>query len=449
MQIRRRIFIPLFQSYRRNRNKYMRQMQNSLEWSADQAMAAHREKLANTLRYCLKEIPFYKERVNIQPHTITAENAEESLLAFPVLTSTMVKEHFDELQYSPRTASAFLNRSGGTTGNPTIFYLDQESEDWVRGTKRFHVRMTGIEDGEERWVIWGSPEEYQRKTRTTKARIASWLSNFERINGFSLSEEDLDDLLDRMANRAPSFILAYVDILDRLAARAEETNREMPKTISMMVTAGTLYAPIRDRIERVFGPALYDCYGSREFGDLALSCDEKEGLHIVGLSHYIEVADEAGNRLPDGESGEFLVTSMVNRTMPLVRYAIKDHGSMTREDCECGNPWHRILTLDGRKQDLFYAPDGRKISPNAMVHFCWAYGMEYATQVQMVQRDEDHIEVHLKKTRIEKPRDEAFEARMRWELETLFRVSLTIDICWKDEMAFTPTGKYRMIRRAF
>jgi phenylacetate-coenzyme A ligase PaaK-like adenylate-forming protein len=131
----------------------------------------------------------------------------------------------------------------------------------------------------------------------------------------------------------------------------------------------------------------------------------------------------------------------------LVRYAIKDYGSMTREACGCDNPWHRILSLEGRKQDLFYAPDGRKISPNAMVHFCWAYGMEYGTQVQMVQRDVDHLEVHLLKIEKEKPRDEAFEATMRWELETLFRVPLTIDICWKKEMAYTPTGKYRMIQR--
>lgn len=447
MRIIRRAFIPLFQSYRRNRNRYAREIQASLAWSADEAMAVHREKLAETLRYCLKEIPFYKSQVDLDPEKITADNAEDCLLAFPVLTSSMVKEHFDDLQCSPRPDSAFLNRSGGTTGTPTTFYLDQESEDWVRGTKRYHMRAAGVEVGEKRWVIWGSPEEYQRKRRTRKARIASWISNAERICGFSLSEAELDLLLERMLTNPPKFILAYVDILDRLAARAEETNRDMPKTIKMMVTAGTLYVPIRARIERVFGPSLYDCYGSREFGDLALSCDEKEGLHIVGLSHYIEVADETGARLPDGESGEFLVTSMVNRTMPLVRYAIKDYGSMTREACGCDNPWHRILSLEGRKQDLFYAPDGRKISPNAMVHFCWAYGMEYATQVQMVQRDVDHLEVHLLKIEKEKPRDEAFEAKMRWELETLFRVPLTIDICWKEEMAVTPTGKYRMIQR--
>jgi len=447
MQIVRRAIIPLTQSYRRNRNRYASLLAESHKWTPEQAKREQQVRLAETLQHCLREVPFYRDRIEVDPESIRPETAEETLHLFPMLTSTMVKEHFDDLQVRPRPQGAFLNRSGGTTGQPTVFYLDQDSEDWVRGAKRYHSRLTGHQTGDSLWVIWGSPEEYRLKKRSRKARMMAKVNHVRRIRGFSLSTQDLDHLLDEIEQKAPTRISTYADILDRLAARAEETNRIMPKTMRMMVTAGTLYVPMRQRIERVFGSKLFNCYGSREFGDLAMSCMEKQGLHTVGLSHYLEVTDDAGNRLPQGQTGQILVTSLVNKTMPLIRYAIKDQGSMTHELCACGNPWSRIESLEGRSQDIFYAPDGRKISPNAMVHFCWAYGTAYNTRVQMVQKDLDHLEVHLLKNGQPMERNEDVEAEMRWELENLFRVPLTIDIIWKEQLLISPTGKFRMIRR--
>ena len=447
MQATRRVITPLYLSIKPNRNKYAAELEASLAWSPEDARTKQNEKLAETLKWCLTEIPFYKDRVNLAPESITAETAEETLKMFPVLTATMVKAHFNELQCNPRPKSAFINRSGGTTGQPTVFYLDGESEDWVRGTKRYHLKGAGHHEGEPKWVIWGSPAEYQRRKRTKKARLAGWIVNSTWIKGFSLSTEDLDRILDRMQKESPNLVLAYTDIVDRLAERAEERNLAMHQNVKIMVTAGNLYTYMRERVERVFGKNLFNCYGSREFGDLALSCHQSDGLHIVGLSHYLEIADEAGNRLPDGETGDILVTSLVNRTMPLVRYAIKDRGSMTQKVCSCGNPWPRLEQVEGRSQDLFFAPDGRTISPNAMVHFCWTYGMEYDTRVQIVQKEFDKLEVHLLNNGKQWLTNEEFEAKMRWELETLFRVPLSIDIVWKDKMTYAPSGKYRMIRR--
>lgn len=449
MRAARRGITRLYRNIKPSRQACVERLHQTHKWSQEEAQARQNEKLAETLQWCLQEIPFYQKRVKLDAKAITAENAQQALQAFPVLTSAMVNQHFDQLHVNPLPDHVFLNRSGGTTGQPTSFYLDRFSEDWVRATKWYLDQVTGLKAGDSKWVIWGSSEEFSRRKRSRKARLASWLGNDTWIQGFSLSDEDLDQILDTMMIKPPALVLAYTDIVDRLAKRAEDRQLNIPNSIHFMVTAGTLYAPIRQRIERVFGPVVFNRYGSREFGDMAMSCTAGNSLHVVGLTHFLEIADECGNRLAQGEAGEILVTSLVNRSMPLVRYAIKDWGSISTEACACGNPWHRIERLDGRSQDLFFAPDGRKISPNAMVHFCWAYGTHFKTRVQMVQTDMDRIEVHLQANGQAYEKDEDFEGKMRWELETLFRVPLSIDIIWKEKMDYTPTGKYRMIRRAF
>lgn len=291
--------------------------------------------------------------MDLTPAEIRPDNAEEALLHFPILTSEMVKTHFEALQMQPRPKGAFLNRSGGTTGVPTCFYLDQGSEDWVRGIKRAHQEAMNYQLGEKKWVIWGSVDERQGKRVLRKIKLICELVNIKRIQGFSLSNEELDEILAGMQKERPKLLLAYVDILYRLAERAEETGHDMPKDMKMKVTAGTLYPTMRRRIERVFGPSLFNCYGSREFGDMALSCREKQGLHIQGLAFYVEAIDEYDQRLEAEEMGELLITSMVNRTMPLIRYRIGDRGSLSKATCSCGNPWPRIEQIEGRSQDLF------------------------------------------------------------------------------------------------
>ena len=448
MQIIRKAVIPLYLNYNGNRRSWhVKRILESWTWSAEQAKEAQRVRLAETLKHALEQIPFYQDQVDLTASDIRPDNAEEALLHFPILTPEMVKTYFEELQIQPRPKGAFLNRSGGTTGVPTCFYLDQASEDWVRGIKRTHQEAMEYRLGEKKWVIWGSMNERQRKQAAAKTRLIRGIVNIKRIQGFSLSNEELDEILAGMQKEKPKLLLAYVDILYRLAERAEETGLDMPKDMKMKVTAGTLYPTMRRRIERVFGPSLFNCYGSREFGDMALSCKEKQGLHIQGLVFYVEAIDENNQRVEMNETGELLITTMVNQTMPLIRYRIGDRGSLSNSQCSCGNPWSRIEQIEGRSQDLFYAKNGRKISPNALVHFCWVYGMEYQTRVQIIQRDYGRIEVHL--LDMGKPHEihTNFEKETKREMENIFQEPLRIDIMWKKELAYAPSGKFRMIQR--
>jgi len=85
------------------------------------------------------------------------------------------------------------------------------------------------------------------------------------------------------------------------------------------------------------------------------------------LFTYLEVVDDDGKPLGYGHEGQFLVTNLHNRVMPLIRYAIGDRGVLQApERCECGISWPTIVALTGRVNDWVFLSDGSRLRCSAL-----------------------------------------------------------------------------------
>ncbi|RKT12194.1 phenylacetate-CoA ligase [Streptomyces sp. 1114.5] len=82
---------------------------------------------------------------------------------------------------------------------------------------------------------------------------------------------------------------------------------------------------------------------------LGYQCSEMSGTlhHVCDDYNLIEVVDEQGRPLPDGEVGELLVTSLQKLEGPLIRYRIGDIGRIFPYSCGCGLTG-RVLEYLGR-----------------------------------------------------------------------------------------------------
>ncbi len=112
---------------------------------------------------------------------------------------------------------------------------------------------------------------------------------------------------------------------------------------------------IRSRIEQSLGIEAFDIYGISELmgPGVAGECECKNGLHIWEDHFLPEIVDpETGESLPEGETGELVVTTLTRESMPLIRYRTGDMTSITREPCECGRTHARISRIKSRKTDL-------------------------------------------------------------------------------------------------
>ena len=108
--------------------------------------------------------------------------------------------------------------------------------------------------------------------------------------------------------------------------------------------------------EELLGSALFPHYGSREMGMAgAISCEAREGMHLRENDVIAEIVDDRGDKLPAGERGELVVTTIGMEAMPLIRYRTGDYTRILPEPCPCGSAALRLDKLT-RKTEGVSAP---------------------------------------------------------------------------------------------
>ncbi|MCJ7829776.1 MAG: phenylacetate--CoA ligase [Desulfobacterales bacterium] len=111
----------------------------------------------------------------------------------------------------------------------------------------------------------------------------------------------------------------------------------------------------RNRIESLLGIKAFDSYGLSEMNGpgVAFECPCQQGLHIWEDHFVVEIIDpHTLAPVKAGDEGELVLTSLMRRGMPLLRYRTKDLTRIISEPCECGRTHKRIARIQGRTDDM-------------------------------------------------------------------------------------------------
>jgi phenylacetate-CoA ligase len=112
---------------------------------------------------------------------------------------------------------------------------------------------------------------------------------------------------------------------------------------------------MRQRIEESLHIKAYDIYGLSEIMGpaVAMECTEQNGKHIWEDHFIAEIIDPVTLApLPEGETGELVITTITKTGMPLIRYRTRDLCSVNRQICKCGRTHTRINRIMGRSDDM-------------------------------------------------------------------------------------------------
>src|SRR5205814_3066490 len=145
--------------------------------------------------------------------------------------------------------------------------------------------------------------------------------------------------------------------------------------------------------------------------------------------------------LPHGRSspGHLLVTDLVNRAMPLVRYQIGDVVVPSDRVCKCGRGLPLIERVEGREADYVLTPAGRLVSGISLTEN-FALLVPGTAQMQIVQES-------LTELRIRLVPDDGFGPESRRKIAKLvantFGPAVRCDVELADAIPQAPSGKYR------
>jgi len=108
----------------------------------------------------------------------------------------------------------------------------------------------------------------------------------------------------------PRFIRGYASSIYFFARWLEENQVSVPFPEGVFTTAEKLFPHMRKTIGDVFGCDVYDNYGLNDGGISAYECPEHAGLHIDTERSIMEVVDNNGLAVEEGE-GQILCNKFV------------------------------------------------------------------------------------------------------------------------------------------
>ena len=110
---------------------------------------------------------------------------------------------------------------------------------------------------------------------------------------------------------------------------------------------------------------LYATYSSTEMGATFSECQYGAGGHVHPELIIVEIIGENNTPLPDGETGEVVITTLGVEGMPLLRFRTGDIAAKITERCRCGRYSYRLKPLLGRKNNMKNLK-GTTLSPPAI-----------------------------------------------------------------------------------
>lgn len=300
--------------------------------------AWQQNKLRLLIPYLERNIPLYKELLRAHSIDSTYVRQLKDLARLP----RMRKENFigKPVEEYTDTSQALFGRWAKTSGSSGTPFAP---------LRRFHVHAPWYGDSlHYRFLMWDRPWRFS----TTWARIAKILvlprspSNSQLVILVKDFLNNPEEALKRIAEFRPHVIETHASLLYEFARSAERYKVDIQARYA--ISMGEQLSPASRRfIEERLHCEVYDRYGLEEFGTVATECKVHDGLHINAETFIVEVVDESGSVLQDGEQGKILVTDLDNFQMPFVRYDTGDRGYISWKPCKCGLEAPR-LWFEGR-----------------------------------------------------------------------------------------------------
>jgi len=442
VHLRRNVFFPFYWKYiRRSKVLTCYQKLREHQWNTiEENRKIQQKKLYKLIKYASQNISYYKRGIKEYNLQFSEDTIFDDIKKFPILTKEIIRNHFNDL-YKFIDNTYYRNTSGGSTGEPVVFYQDKNYLEWAIANKYLFNEWAGRKLGDPMVKLWGSLRDTLKGGQSFKGYLRQQLSGITILNSNKMTEKVMYEYVKRINNIKPYLILAYTSSIDELAHFIQEHDLSVYSPSAVMTTAGVLYPEVYERIKKVFVTNVFNRYGSREVSDIACNCKKSNGLHLNTDIHYLEIVDDEGREVEVGKPGNIIITLLTNYTMPLIRYKIGDKGIISTKNSQCGHGFPLLKKVTGRIKSKFINKFGDSIDDDL---FITSFRLkENVKQFQIIQEAIDYIIINLilmDKTKLKdineefKEENQAIRKVMGEEIEIKYNIV--------DEIKPSPSGKF-------
>lgn len=327
---------------------------NSIEFNSTGDIKNMQEvKLKTLLEYVQTHSKFY-QRVLASNHIDINAITLDTLNHLPFTTKDDLANYNDDFLCIDKNEVADFITTSGTLGDPVTFYLSENDLNRLAYNEAIALQCAGVSSNDVVQLTTTIDKQFMaglayymgaRKLGAGVIRIGPGTpyAQWESIKRFS-----------------PTVIIAIPSFIPKLIHYAVEHGIDYKNSsVTSIVCIGE---PIRQHnfelnelgkvITNLWDVKLYSTYASTEMGAAFTECTEGKGGHQQPELLILEVVDEHGKQVNNGELGEVVVTTLGVEGMPLIRYKTGDLCHVHYETCACGRNTTRLGSIVGRKQHM-------------------------------------------------------------------------------------------------
>jgi len=311
-------------------------------------------KLQSLLLYLNDYSSFYQKMFrdnNIDINSITSLRDLENI---PFTCKDDLAKYNDDFLCVDKKQVADFVTTSGTLSDPVTFYLTAKDIDRLAENEAQALKCAG-----------GSSDDIYQLMTTIDKRFMAGLAYQAGIlkmgAGIVRTGPGAPFLQWESIQRfSPTVLIAIPSFIPKLIDYAIENGINYKNTsIKSIVCIGE---PIRNedfesnelgkRILSLWDVKLLSTYASTEMGAAFTECTAGKGGHLNPDLLILEVVDEKGNAVKNGELGEVVVSTLGVEGMPLLRYKTGDLCHVDYDQCGCGRNTTRLGPVIGRKQQM-------------------------------------------------------------------------------------------------
>ncbi|HPY30996.1 MAG TPA: phenylacetate--CoA ligase [Verrucomicrobiota bacterium] len=310
------------------------------------------QRLQETVRRVFARVPFYQRKFNDLGLTPEAIRSLADLRRLPFTTNADLRANYPAgLLAVPYDQTLRLHTSSGTTGKPkALFFSRQDVNNAAELCARAFI-ATGVRAGDvfqnmmTYGMFTGALVTHYGAEKVGCLVIPAGPGNSERQVML------MRDFGSTVIHLTPSYALYLATFLEK---HGVEPRRDL-QLRKAFVGAEPYTEETRRKIEEGLGLDVYNSYGLSEMNGpgVAFECEQKQGMHLWEDHFLVEILDpETDEPVPEGQSGELVLTTLCREAMPLLRYRTRDVTALITAPCACGRTHRRLHRITGRADDM-------------------------------------------------------------------------------------------------
>ena len=306
--------------------------------------------------HAYRTVRYYRETLDRLGLGIDDFRSAEDLVRLPVLEPHQLQMDPEYFVSKVRPLSSYVRLvTGGSTGNPRQVFHSRygilQNAGHGERERSLIASILGRRLGYRETVLICPHSAYEKTQALSKSSTILPLP-------FAISRQYLSVLdplevnVPLLNEFKPEIIETYGSYLTMLFSYLAETGAQFHPPKVLRYSSDSLPENARRLITERFGIPVFSAYQATEALKMGFECERHTGYHLNIDLYPLRIADADGRTLPDGETGEVIISNTVNSATVLLNYRLGDLAAVMPGACPCGRTLPMLTFPAGRSDDL-------------------------------------------------------------------------------------------------